>query len=188
MPSMRVRTGFTGGMVGAGLNTAYFFTATANATSAQAAVDRMRDFWTAMNSSMNVNLSWNVQGIVQVFDAATGDTTSEISVTPRTGAGTVSGDPLPFANQGLLRLTSVTFVGGRRVQGHWNIPGPSEGANTAGGVPLASYITVLQNAGTAAATGADPALAVWSRKHGILAIVASTVAVGKWAVLRSRRD
>lgn len=185
----RVRTSF-GNIQGAPyLNTAYWVDLDpADAVAAQAAVDHMRDFWTAMNSNMAAGMSWSVSGNVDVIEALTGNLLSSFSVTQRSGSGTAAGTIAPTSVQGLLRLRSTTFLGGRRVQGHWNIPGVVNGAIGTGGGPLAAYNTALNAAAATLVASSDPALVIWSKRNGSVGSALSGTAATFFAVLRSRRD
>jgi len=189
MAVVRVRTTFAGAAtVGGGLNTAYFFVTTANSTSAQASVDLMRDFWTTLNPGMSNAVGWAVQGIVAVWDPIAQEITSEIAVTTRSGAGSATGNLLPPATQGLVTWRTTAFFNGRRLQGHWFIPGPTEDESSSSGAPVAAYLTRLGGAAATLQASTDPHLGVNSRAN--LAFVAGVTgsASPKWAVLRSRRD
>lgn len=189
MPVIRVRTTWTGaGAVGGGLSTAYFFPATADTTTAQAAVDAIRDFWTSANPGISNANSWVVQGIVAVWNAATQEVTSEIAVTSRSGVGSSTGSMLPPATQGLVTWRTTQFIGGRRVQGHWFIPGPTEEESSAVGAPQSAYTSRLQTAASTLAAITSLSLGINSRKNAQF-VSPVTASVGtKFAVLRSRRD
>lgn len=189
MPVIRVRTTFSGaGTVGGGLNTSYWFVNTVNTTSAQAAVDLMRDWWTALNPGMSNAVSWGVQGIVAAWDPITQHTTSELAVTTRTGTGSNTNAMLPPATQGLVSLRTTTFIGGRRIQGHWFIPGPCVNESTAVGAPLAAYTSRISTAVATLQASTDPQLGVNSRRRTIFVSPVTGSAGTKFAVLRSRRD
>lgn len=188
MATFKLKTTWSGAVVGGGLTVSYFFVTSATPTSAQAAIDLMRDFWTSLNPIMSNAVSWAVSGIAQVIDVNTGLITSEIAGTTRSGTGTETGDRLPAATQGLLRLDTPSFINGRRLRGHWNIPGPTETRNTNAGLPDSTYITTLQNAANTLNAAVDPTLDIYSRTHHVADGVSAATAVSKWAVLRSRRD
>src|SRR6266511_768646 len=186
MALYKVRTNFTGGMVGPGLNFAYWVSSVDSDTNAQLVVDHMRDFWTTLAPRISAFTTWSVSGIVQVIDALTGALVSERSVIARTGAGSNGTDPLPFSSQGLLSLRSTLFVNGRRVRGHWNIPGPSESDST-NGIPTSTYTNALAAAAATLTGFADPFLVVYSKRNGVTGGALSATAPAKWAILRSRR-
>lgn len=189
MPVLRVKTTWSGaGAVGGGLTTSYHFVATANAASAQAAVDAMRDFWTTLNPGISNAMAWGVQGIVAVWNAAVQEITSELSVITRTGAGSSTGSLLPPATQGLVTWRTTTFLNGRRLQGHWFIPGPTEEESSNSGAPIAAYLTRLNGAIATLQGISDPNLGVNSRRNNLFVSPVTGSAGTKWAVLRSRRD
>ena len=119
--------------------------------------------------------------------ALSGEQTGAFSTTPQTAVGQASGDPLPYATQGLMRLFTPSFINGRQIRGRAFIPGAVEAAST-GAVPIAGYLTAVNSAGGALLGGAAPQLAVWSRTHAAASAVASVSTWSQWAVLRSRRD
>jgi hypothetical protein len=98
--------------------------------------------------------------------------------------------------QGGVSLITNTIVRGRRLRGHFNMPGPTETFNQANGLPTAGYQTTIAAASANLITDTDPQLVVWSRPtlDGTLVIAGSTGAVsavivaGKFFTLRSRRD
>lgn len=189
MPVIRVRTTWTGaGAVGGGLTTGYHFVATANTTSAQAAVDATRDFWTSANPGISNAMSWVVQGIVAVWNAATQAITSEIAVTSRSGTGSSTGSMLPPATQGLVTWRTTQFIAGRRLQGHWFIPGPTEEESSSIGAPQSAYTSRLQTAANTLAAVSDPQLGINSRKNLVFGSPVTASVGTKFAVLRSRRD
>jgi hypothetical protein len=187
MALYRVRTTFAGGMTGPGLHLAHWVSSVDSDANAQLCVDHMRDFWTTLQPRMFTAVGWTVQGIVQVIEALTGNLINERSVISRTATGTAVGDPLPPANQGLVNLRSTLFVNGRRVRGHWNIPGTME-ADSTNGIPTLTYTNALQTASNTLTAFADPFLVVYSRRNGTTGGALSASVPAKWAVLRSRRD
>jgi hypothetical protein len=186
MAMLRVRTVFTGKPGTPYLNTT-FWIGDANTTSAQKAVDAMRDFWTTCNGVMQSGLAWTVQGDVAVINPIGGDLTSVVTVTPRSGVGANNADPLPPANQILVRLTTSAVVGGRVLKGHFNIPSPCEDNNT-GGTVGATTITLLNPALATLNAVTAPDLSVWSRTFNQAASVDAMAIAPGFSVLRSRRD
>lgn len=188
MPLARVRTIWGGSVVGGGVTNSYFLVTPLDVTTAQQCIDAMRDFWTGCNTIISTGTNWTVSATVQEVDPVTGLVVAEFGVIARNGAGTAAGDRLPPSNQGLLRLSTGTFVAGRRIQGHWNIPGAVEAANDPGGTPSAGYLAALGAAANTLNALVNPTLHVFSRTRNQSAPVASVTPVGIWAVLRSRRD
>lgn len=190
---LRVRSGWTGTAQGLPyLSTLYF--AGETAAEAQFAATAVRTFWAACQGLITNTLSVAVQPEVAVIDAATGDTTDVHAVATAGVTGTNVQDPLPWATQGLVRLTTGAFVGGRRVTGHLYIPGAGESSNTFGRADLAYTSPIATAMGTLIAD-ANSILCVWSRPktspvavpgsvHNVLSATVST----NWSILRSRRD
>lgn len=182
----RIRTTFTGSQGAPYVSTQYF--AGSDSSAASLAASAVGAFWAALEPVMHNELDWNVEPFAEVINDATG---ALVGVNPigggESGTGEVSGTPLPFATQGLLRLVTSTVVNGRVLRGRIFIPGTTEfvGGN---GVPEASYVTALNDAFDALDTAAAGALLVWSRTHGTSAVVTGGQAWNQWAILRSRRD
>jgi hypothetical protein len=184
----RVRTTFSAVSGSPYLNTAYWGPTPGAPGDAQLAVDRMRDFWTSLNPIMKLGMIWVVSGQVDTIDQTNGQITATTAVTARTGTGSHAADMLPGQAQGGVRLSSGTFLAGRRVQGHWFIPGPTEISSDTNGQPLSTYTTPLQTALSTLVALSSPALSVWSRRNGIAVSGLSGTVQGRWYALRSRRD
>lgn len=181
----RVRTNITGGPGGPELTTMFFdVVGGLTAADANAAVGA---FWDTVQDLVHNAYTMATESEVASVDIATGEITGLTPVTAITKPGTVSGQPLPPATQGLLRWRTGTFVAGREIRGRTFIPGPTEEHNLTG-VPNSDYITVANNAAAAliAATGTE--LFVYSRTHRDSAPVVSGSCWNQWAVLRSRRS
>jgi len=160
---------------------------TPNVTNAQLAVDATRDALLLLTTAFTSNLSWTVSGSVDVIDDVTGALVDQLGVTPRSGNATGGlGTTVPHVIQCLVQLRTQTFVAGRRLIGHMNIPGLLE-ANRSGDNANSTAVTQLQNMATSLAN-ANPGLLIWSRTHGTSAEVVTGLAQQKLSVLRSRRD
>lgn len=193
---MRVRTVITGGFGGSKLNTAYWQSASEDATSAQVIVNNMIAFWTAIRDEITSGMSLAISGLVAVINPVDGALQNEFSVTGATVLGSNAGDMLPNQCQGGIGLITSTFSGGRRIRGHWNIPGPCE-TESLNGVPNAAYKLDLNNAVQALVGpgGAATQIVVWRRprtvptpRPGLSAPVTSAVTRDVWFTLNSRRD
>jgi hypothetical protein len=133
------------------------------------------------------SLSCAISGDVEVIDISTGQITGVVSVTGAVNAGSAAGDALPFLVQGLARLQTSLYLGGRQLRGRMFLPGMMEAQNTAAGVPAAAMQTAVNTAlATYIAHAADPA--VYSRKYSAVASVSSATLSPKWSYLRTRRD
>lgn len=199
MPSVaRVRTVWSGSASAGSLSTHYFGATSSVPTTAdiQACVDRVRDFWTALNAGILTGVTWTVQGTVDFLGDDDGVLTSSMSVTQRTGTGTLAGEPLPFQTQGLVAWTTATIFNGHRLRGHTYVPAPAESDN-AGGSPQASYVTRLGTAAAAMLATGTWSPVIWHRPvynaSGVLTraggqgLITGGAGRSAWSVLRSRR-
>lgn len=194
----RVRTSWSGSASAGSLSTHYFGPVPGSVTTAdiQACVDRVRDFWTAVQSHIATGVNWTVSGVVDVIDDSDGSLFDSHTVTSRAGGGTLSGDPLPFQTQGLVVWQSSTIVDSHRLRGRTFVPAPLESDST-GGAPVAAYVTALQAGVTALMVTGTMNLAIWHRpiinsagvvtRPGSQGPATGGVGKGAWAVLRSRR-
>lgn len=189
MTIARVRTVLSG-VPGTPYYSNLYFQGVVTQPQAQDCLDNVAAFFNSLESTIISTCTWLTEGDVALIDEATGTLTGNLSGTGGSGVGTVSGDPMPWSNQGLLRLLTDTYVGGRRLRGRFFNPAQVE-ANSTLGVPIGAYITGLNTIGqtliTDSATSSSEWV-VWSRKNGVAAEVSSVSTWGQWAVLRSRRD
>lgn len=194
MPSIaRVRTVLGGLVQGGGVSTHYFTVLGPDAVEAQPLIDAIDDFWVTLAPSIASQVTFSVEGQVDILDVETGDLVTSVS-----GTGTAPGpfgggaSPLPPQTQGLLRWVTGVVIGGRRVYGRTFIPGPMQnltGDNVIG--PNAATRTLWLTAANALIGEFDPeiyALAVWSRKNGQAVPIQSPAVGAKWSYLSSRRD
>lgn len=180
----RIKTVFTGLAGSPYLNTMYFREID---STAQQAADRAAAFWNSADSLMHTDLTWDTEADVEVIDDTSGNIVRVDNTTPSSGAGGLTADVLPMATQGLIRLRTGSFVGGREIRGKIFVPGLTESASTAG-QPNASAVTTLETAATALIAAGGANLVVYSRKNGTYAEVVSSSMWTQFAVLRSRRD
>jgi hypothetical protein len=181
----RVRTALTGGAGGPQVNTLYFSSfpgRTAEAASAAAGL-----FWTTVAPVMSGEYSFATEADVYTLTDSTGTITGVTTTTVVDGAGTASGDPLPWMTQGLVRFNTGLYVGGRLVKGRAFIPGATEGFST-GGVPDSTYNDVLDYAGALLLAADNAELFVWSQKNGDTWPVISASHGTMWSYLSSRRS
>lgn len=181
----RVRAEWAGGSGGRQLSTFWF--EKAGELSAQNAATAARTFLYNCRSLISSSYSVTIEPDVAEVSVETGEVTGLQPVTVSAVSATQSSDPLPWQTQGLVRMTTGDFFGGRQVIGHLFIPGPTEVHNT-GGVPSSEYLTGLTD--NAAALNGDTTCnwMVYSRKNRTAHNIASATPRAKWAVLRSRRD
>jgi hypothetical protein len=181
----RVRTVITGGGGGPYLST-FYFDEVGGGTAVNAVADTVA-FWNNLRPVVWNGLRFDTEAEVAVVAESTGHVTSVV-VTP--GGGNTfndSGDPAPWATQGLIRWRTGTFIGGREVRGRTFVPGVTEASNTLGR-PTPAYVTAITQAGLALIAMPNSTLVAWSKKNGDSA---PTIAASGWtefASLRSRRD
>lgn len=189
----RIRVNYTGYVVGASVSTLFFIPSTPTDATAQACVTKVAAFLTAVKAGFVSPTGWTVQGAVDDVDDHTGDLTGFHAVTSASDGGSASGNPPPPSLQANLRLATGQVINGKRLQGHWYIPGPA-GVN-AGGLLTATLPPLVATNAPALIGGTNP-MQVWHRPRGLHGSIAQGVAQNvtgmtvapKLAVLRSRRD
>ena len=183
----RIRTVFTG-VAGAPWYSNLYVTATEG--DAQPEVDAVAQFWTDFATHIHNAVDWTVEGVVANIDETNGQIVGFSTNDDATGSGAAGSDPLPYANQMLLRVRTGVFVAGREVRGHVNIPAITD-PDSPNGVPSSSASSNLQTSSDDnlfGAGGLNGALLVWSRKNGQAHPASSSSVAPFFAVLRSRRD
>jgi len=182
----RVQVVWSGGpTVGGGLSTFYFDSATGTAAQQVAAV---ATFLGSTDDRRVIAQTWATAADVATLNVGTGALESTTSTTPSTGTGTQTGDALPPAVQGLLRLLTSTVAGGRLLRGRLFLPGAGAGSSDSNGGVLAAYSGDYNAAGAALIADTNTNWMVWSPTHSTAASVTSVSCWSKWATLRSRRD
>lgn len=180
----RIRTGMTGSQGGQLLST-QFFNVIGGLTAADAVAD-LHTFWTTVAGQIANDLTLQIEQEVAEVDIATGEVTGIVPVSSASISGGDTRNALSWATQGLLRLRTGTYVGGREVRGRVFIPAPTDG-NNSNGQPATGYQTAI-NAALATLLGSSTSeLMVYSRKHRDAVPVLSGTVWNQWAVLRSRR-
>jgi hypothetical protein len=151
-------------------------------------VQSVVDLWTDLSGVIINDLSMAVQSTVYVVDETTGEITgTEISGAADIVVGTDASTPLAAATQGLLRLHTGDYVGGRELRGRMFVPGPSITALTNGG-PSVSYQNSLNTAIATFIGNSSTVPIIWSRVNGTSRGIVTGNAWTEFAVLRSRRD
>lgn len=179
----KVRTVWTGFGGAPGYSNLYF----GGSPPAQSCIDAVRDAITILQPGFNSGVTATIDPVVVTIDDFTGNVTGTVTGTQRVVVGTQSGELLPLATQGLIGFRTGIYATGREIRGRWFIPGMTETANVAAGVPSSSAILTFINAGNSL-IGAVPEFVVYSRTKKASASVVSAYSPTKWAVLRSRRD
>lgn len=183
---MRIRVLWTG--VGGSPYYSNFYFPDGLSTAAQQHATDIRNILAGFTTSLRAGLVAAVQPEVLVIDPATGDATGAFIINPGASVTfTSTAEALPPFTQLLVRLRTDAFVGGRRVQGRFFMPGWTEASNQQGGTPLSALVSGIADNFAAVITGTDR-MGVWSRKGGTFTQVTGLSAGTQWAVLRSRRD
>lgn len=185
----RVRTTFTGLGGSPYLMTNWFWDSTSSQANAAAAVTKATNFVAAGAARISNLVTWATQSNVDEFDLS-GELTSfwTVSQAGMNGAGTQTGEPLPTANNGLLRLETGVVLGGKRFRGRLFLPAPTETNNGISGAPDSAYRTSWNTALTSLLAAGAPTACVWSRRYAAQATIVSGATQSYWAILRSRRD
>lgn len=203
---MRVRVRGDGWQGGPSLNTFYFTAAPEDATSAKAAYDRVHAAFTSGNALFPQTVTHTVIPEVDFMLASNGDIVATTSVT---GLAVITGSSvtnsiMPPSIAMLLRLTTGTYLEGRRIQGRAFLsPVTQTAAADPDGTPSPSLVSAAVQFGNTlkGIVGTLPPLVVWRRPRVaavgppvVTARVGSTAEVtgisvpDKFASLRSRRD
>ena len=169
---------------------AYFnvYFASLDAVAASSIVAGVDDYLAACALGQVTTCTYTTDPAFYEFDPATGDTLDAFPVTPQSGVGTGGASVLPPATQVNARLITGTYLGGRLVQGRWNIPYFTEDQNDTTGRLNSSRITALNAAADVLLSSTSYDIVVWSRVHGSVRAVTDVIHQPKWSVLRSRRD
>lgn len=188
MPMLRVRTVFTGITGSPWVNTLNFGspTQTGSQGEADAAVAATGAFWGAVDQLMKSTVVWSTLPDV-LFLGDDGVAANAYSTTPQTGAGALTTDLLPIADQAVVRLLTGTFIGGRQLRGRIFVPGLCLSSNTNGALSTSSAL-VITTAGNTLNAATAPALGVWSRVNATTEVVSGISVWSQFGVLRSRRD
>jgi len=158
----------------------------AGGTGRQAAT-AVGNFWGAVDSLMEVSVSWTTLADVESVNAANGQVTAVTGTTPATGGGVAATTGLPIATQGLVRWRTGVYANGREIRGRWFIPGLATASNN-DGAPSSTMLSTVNTAASTLISDANSVLEVWSRANGSAVDVASGTCWSQFAVLRSRRD
>lgn len=184
----RVVTEWTG-LPGMPAYTNLHFEGGSDPAEAQAVADLVEALWTSLNPIVNTAATALVLPDVQQIDPASGAVLNSYGVTTAPVEMNGSGNLQPFASQGLVRLRTNSYVGGREVRGRVFMPGTMDTSDL-NGTPNPVYTNALVTAFSLLVTDAaelSTPLVVWSPTRGVNAAVQTVSAWNQWAVLRSRR-
>lgn len=187
MPVVRVEAQITGIGGGPGYSRMHFEVADASEGSTD--MDFVHDAWWTMWTSLDNGISNSVTIVTSpealIINPATGQTTGVVATPSETIVGQSADNALPWATQGLLRLRTGTYVGGREARGRLFVPGMTENISDQGRVTSTGQD--ILNAGGAALFAEGAATPVVISK-GAAYPVTTITAWNQWASLRSRRD
>lgn len=184
---LRITTEWTG-LSGAPYYT-NFFTGGNTIGEAVALANATTGLWEDIAPFVNAQLTAVVPNEVTRVDPATGEAIGLFAVNgdsvPMTGAA----EALPWATQGLVRIRTAVYAGGREIRGRCFVPGPTQDSND-GGVPTEVYTSSIQSRFETFGGAAAPAggIGVYSPTNRIFAPGNLFSVWSEWAVLRSRRD
>jgi hypothetical protein len=190
-------TGFTGSP---GYTNLFFETTDPVAAGAQAAADKVRNFWEAVGATMAGPWRYAIAAAVDTIDDTNGHIQDTVSITPLTqsvfgvaGAyAAVAGGVIVWRTS-TLRPSGTPGKGPKRLQGRTFIVPMSGGSYDTDGSLSALTITRLQT-GAGILLGSGPAFRVWGRprgagaSNGLSAVVTAFRVPDMSAELRSRRD
>lgn len=192
---LRQRTSIQIGVVTPALMTTYWdSTGAAVGLLATEAVARVRAFFAAQPSIWLPGMVVTPNLILDEIEETTGQIVNQVGAAD--AAATVftgSFDLLPLQTQALIRLSTNTFIAGRKLQGRINVPYMKENANDVDGLPTpaitANLLSCAGKFGTVVTTAMNQR--VWSRpqpgRPGLSAPVIGRAVPRQWAVLKSRR-
>lgn len=159
----------------------------------QLCVDRVRDAVVAAGILFANSVTYNVSGLVDQIDEATGQITGQDSVTPRTQVGAGAGTLGPIVVGLVAQYNTNDFVNGRRIRGR-SFLNPIRSTYTINSAPQVAELALAQ---AFASKMDDPGattvrFGVYTRPKGAQPgawhDVTTTNVPQKWTVLRSRRD
>ena len=115
----------------------------------------MRKSHVASRASSSIFLRRHLKTRRERINVETGHLVSVLTdSTDWIGSGTIDSEELPQATQGLIRWSTGTIAGGRRLQGHTFIPGTTENMSD-NGVPSSTLLGKYQTAADLLATSPD---------------------------------
>jgi hypothetical protein len=194
-PLIRYRAHILGPVGLPGLFTQYFDAgATPGTAEGTEAGARVRAFFESIKASLVTSVSIQYDTGGDLIDPTNQTLVGSVGgATPVTTVGGSASQPLPWANQLIVRMFTAGVVNHRRVDGRHNIAGYSTGAISAGTV-VPGTATALATAANLMSTLITTAITpvVWRRPSGTgagagYAVVAYSVPLYV-GVLRSRRD
>ena len=179
----RVVTRFTGPPGAPYFNTTYWDDLALS--DASNAAGQVAAWWSEIAPGLRDDMDIAIEPEVAHVESTTGEVIGVSVVSAAVTQPTNTADPLPLASQGLMRLRTGSYTGGRELRGRMFIPGMTEGQTTDGRLTTA---TVDSLNASAAAELVVPGLVVYSPTHHVFAAVTAGSMWQDLAILRSRRD
>lgn len=188
---LQVRSEWDGPQIRGGGLTLHHFSN--DATDAQACVDAVEDFWTAMLARTNSGNGVTISNTVTELDPFDGSLTSVIGVTsPGRQPGLAATAALPPASQGPLTMITESIANNRVIRGRIFLPAQLEADNDTDGTTSSTWQGVVEAGAQALVDDLTAQWSVWHRpvagSGGIAAPITAVQAGEQWWVLRSRRD
>lgn len=197
---LRIRSVISGWSGGPGLTTFYFDpgVVTVDAAMVTGVTGRVRAYFDAWKAFMPNANSVVVDPVCDILDPANGSLSGQVSAgaAPSIVVGTGGALPGPAFVCAVGRLTTNSFIGGRRLRGR-TFAGPLSAAFTDSLAPEGGLTAAVQNGLIAVNTPAGgPGLVVWHRPKkvgtappsgGAVAGVINTSVSTSFGVLKSRR-
>lgn len=158
-----------------------------DATAAGNVRSGMAAAWAPILPRMTDDLVMDWDGTVFVVDETTGQITNAFTGSAVTFDGSSTGEPAPWAVQGLITHKSAAYVAGRRLTGKIFVPGLDEDSWNNGSMNPTTAL-LLEDVGTNLRDiGAGNGLGVYSRTRQVFEPSSTILAPLTGAVLRSRR-
>lgn len=197
MPMLRVTT-VHNGLPGSPYLTTFHFRNDGGEVN-QDIISAVDQFWESCNTSIANGNSAVTQGLVLQVNEVNGDLIGEFSGAPATALGTDSASDTWTAKQGILKLRTVEFNDGSRIQGRIFIPGVTTDSGIQ--VPDSAYKADVEGAAALLQTGSATLglpWCIWRRprlaqpdgtpaRAGTFGDVTQGIVSDQWGVLRSRR-
>lgn len=187
MPIVKLEAEITGIGGGPGYSRMFFDVADASpgSTDMGFAEAAWRGLWFELQNFISNQVTISFPSEAQIVDPATGNATGVTSVDIESVTGLSADEPMPWATQGLVRLRTGVYSGGREARGRTFIPGLTVIANN-DGRPDSAFTGQTSDVSLALLQDGFSKPVVISKG---VAVPVSTVTIwGDWATLRSRRD
>lgn len=187
MPVVRIEANITGIGGGPGYSRLHFDVAdpSPGSTDMDFAEAGARGMWLELANFISNSVTISFPPEALIIDPSTGNATGVTTVDIADVVGGSPDDALPWATQGLVRLRTGVYTGGREARGRTFIAGLTEAASDQGR-PTSAFTGLTSAVADAVTQGGFSGLCVISK--GVAVPVSTATIWGEWATLRSRRD